>query len=84
MNTPNNPTVTNQITLKIEGKAYFLTQEEAEALYNQLGEVLNKNKPNQPVLPTYPTYPTYPSWWWGTTKYPTYPGCWFGVTTTTY
>lgn len=79
MNTPNNPMVTNQITLKIEGKAYFLTQEEAEALYNQLGEVLNKNKSNQPVLPTYPTnpmYPTYPTY----PMYPTYAGWW--VTTT--
>ena len=47
----------------------FLTKEEAESLYNQLGEVLNKNKPNQPVLPTYPTYPTYPSWWFTTTTY---------------
>lgn len=65
----NNPMITNQITLKIEGKDYFLTKEEAESLYNQLGEVLNKNKPNQPVLPTYPTYPTYPSWWFTTTTY---------------
>ena len=68
----NNPMITNQITLKIEGKDYFLTKEEAEALYNQLGEVLNKNKSNQPVIPTYPTnpmYPTYPSWWFTTTTY---------------
>lgn len=60
MNTINNPIVTNQLTLTIEGKTYFLTQEEAESLYNQLHLVLNKKNSYTPMYPMYPMYPTYP------------------------
>ena len=60
-------TIEKTFKLTIKDAAYFLTEQEVTALYEQCRQALNISVTN-PNWPTYDkTTPTYPSW-------PTYPG----------
>lgn len=60
-------TIEKTYKLTIKDTAYFLTEQEVTALYEQCRQALNISVTN-PNWPTYDkTTPTYPSW-------PTYPG----------